>query len=329
MAALARANEGHADSYGADEATERVEALFRRHFGDAARAYLVFNGSAANVACLDAVLAPHQAAIVTESAHLNVDECGAPERITGTKLLTVPTAHGKLGPDQLRWWEERRGDEHSAQPALVSITQSTELGTVYGVDEIKAIAAAAHELGMLVHMDGARIANAAASLGKPLRAITADAGVDLLSFGGTKNGLMFGEAVVVLREGLAEHFKFVRKQLLQLNSKMRFAAVQFEALLAEGLWLENARNANQMAERLAAAARDIEAVEIVHPVEANAVFARLPRAATDRLLAELPGKNPFYVWDQAAEVVRWVTSWDTTAEDVDSFAAALGEAVRS
>ena len=329
LAAIATANEGHADSYGADDWTARVEETFRRHFGDDARAFLVFNGSGANVACLDAVLRPHEAVICAETAHLNVDECGAPERIAGAKLLTVPTEHGKLSPDDLGRWEERRGDEHTAQPRLVSITQSTELGTVYTPEEIAAIADRAHQLGMLLHVDGARLANAAAALDTSLAAITSEAGVDLLSFGGTKNGLMFGEAVVVLREGLAEHFKFVRKQLLQLNSKMRFAAVQFEALLAEGLWLENARNANQMAARLADAVRDIEAVEVVHPVEANAVFARLPRATADRLIEGLPGQSPFYVWDEAAEVVRWMCSWDTTAEDVDSFAAALGDAVRA
>jgi len=329
LAAIATANEGHADSYGADDWTARVEETFRRHFGDDARAFLVFNGSGANVACLDAVLRPHEAVICAETAHLNVDECGAPERIAGAKLLTVPTEHGKLSPDDLGRWEERRGDEHTAQPRLVSITQSTELGTVYTPEEIAAIADRAHQLGMLLHVDGARLANAAAALDTSLAAITTEAGVDLLSFGGTKNGLMFGEAVVVLREGLAEHFKFVRKQLLQLNSKMRFAAVQFEALLAEGLWLENARNANQMAARLADAVRDIEAVEVVHPVEANAVFARLPRATADRLIEGLPGQSPFYVWDEAAEVVRWMCSWDTTAEDVDSFAAALGDAVRA
>ena len=327
--AMAAANEGHADSYGADEATARVQALFRRHFGEDARAYLVFNGSGANVACLDAVLQPHQAAICTTQAHLNVDECGAPERITGTKLLTVPTPHGKLEPDDLRRWEGRRGDEHAVQPALVSITQATELGTVYTAAEVEAIAAAAHELGMLVHMDGARLANAAASLDVPLRAITIDAGVDLLSFGGTKNGLMFGEAVVVLRPDLAPHMKFVRKQLLQLASKMRFAAAQFEALLDGELWLENARNANAMASRLADALRAIEGVEIAHPVEANGVFARPPRPAIDRLLAELPGKHPFYVWDDASDLVRLMCSWDTGEGDVDGFVAALKTALSS
>lgn len=329
LAAIAAANEGHAPSYGADEVTARVEDLFRRHFGDDARAFLVFNGSGANVACLDAALRPHEATICTESAHLNVDEAGAPERLAGTKLLTVPTEHGKLAPDDLRRWEARRGDEHTVQPGLVSITQSTELGTVYTPEETAGIAAAARKLGMLVHVDGARLANAAAALDVPLRELTTDAGVDLVSFGGTKNGLLFGEAVVILRPELAPDFKWVRKQLLQLGSKMRFASAQFEALLEGKLWLENARNANAMAARLEAAVQEIDGVEVVHPVEANAVFARLEPAAIDRLLAELPGEHPFHVWDEAEGVVRWMCSWDTGPDDVDALAAAVSAAHRT
>lgn len=327
LEAIVAANDGHDDSYGADEVTTRTGDLFRRHFGEAARSYLVFNGSGANVACLDAVLLPHQAAICAETAHLNVDECGAPERISGTKLLTIATEHGKLTPADLERWESRRGDEHSAQPGLVSITQSTELGTVYTAAEVRAIADAAHELGMYLHVDGARLANAAAALDVPLREITTDAGVDLVSFGGTKNGLLFGEAVVVLREDVAGHFSFVRKQLLQLNSKMRFAAAQFEALLDGDLWLENARNANAMAARLNEAVGRIDGVEVVHPVEANVVFASLARPAIDRLLEELPGSNPFYIWDFERDVVRWMCSWDTTERDVDEFAGAVAQAV--
>lgn len=329
LAAVAAANEGHADSYGADEVTVRMEELFRRHFGPDARTALVFNGSGANVVCLDASLRSFEAAICTETAHLHVDECGAPERISGTKLLTVATEHGKLSPADLEHWESRRGDEHTAQAGLVSITQSTELGTVYAPAEVSALADAAHGLGMLVHVDGARLANAAASLGASLRDLTTDAGVDLLSFGGTKNGLMFGEAVVILRPELAPHLKFVRKQLLQLNSKMRFAAAQFEALLSRDLWLQNARAANQMATRLEAAVAPLEAVRVVHPVEANAVFAQLDPAAIDRLLAALPGEHPFHVWDSRENVVRWMCSWDTTPGDVDAFAAAVSAAVRS
>jgi len=328
LEAIAAANTGHAASYGADRWTARAEESFRRHFGDRARAFLVFNGSGANVAAIDALTRPFEAVICTETAHLQVDECGAPERLTGTKLLTVATKHGKLEPADLGRWEARRGDEHQVQPRVVSITQATELGTVYTVDETRALAEAAHSLGMYLHVDGARLANAAAALELPLAELTTEAGVDAISFGGTKNGLLAGEAVVFSSPELAESFAFTRKQLGQLASKMRFFAVQFEALLSGDLWLRGARNANAMAARLALAVAAIEEVEISHPVEANAVFARLPRAATDRLLASLPAEHPFYVWDDARDEVRWMCSWDTSAEDVDSFVAALVEAVR-
>jgi threonine aldolase len=327
LAAISAANHGHAASYGADEWTARASDLFRRHFGSDARAYLVFNGSGANVACLDAVLRPHEAVICAETAHLNVDECGAPERIAGAKLLTVPTEHGKLTPDDLSRWDERRGDEHSAQARIVSISQATELGTVYTPPELSALADQAHAMDLLLHVDGARLANAAASLDVSLATLTTEAGADLLSFGGTKNGLMFGEAMVVLRPDLAPHAKFVRKQLLQLNSKMRFCAAQFEALLSENLWLDNARQANAMALRLRDAVEGISGVEIAHPVEANAVFARMEKGAIERLLEQLPGAHPFYVWDAKAGVVRWMCSWDTTDADVDAFAEAVSQSV--
>jgi threonine aldolase len=327
LAAIEAANAGHAPAYGEDSYTAAAEERFREHFGPEARAFLVFNGSGANVASLDAVTRGFEAAICTETAHMHVDECGAPERIAGTKLLTVATDHGKLGPSDLSRWEGRRGDDHFPQPRVVSITQATELGTVYSVDEIRAIADATHELGMLLHVDGARLSNAAASLDLSLREITTDAGVDVVSFGGTKNGLLFGEAVVFLRPELAEGFIFVRKQLAQLASKMRFVAAQFDALLGGDLWLRNAGHANEMARRLAAAVEEIDGVEIAHPVQANAVFARLPRPAIDRLLSEWPYEKPFYIWDEAANEVRWMCGWDTTADDVDAFADAIRSAV--
>jgi len=325
--ALAAANDGHAASYGADPWTARVEELFREHFGGDARAFSVFNGSGANVSAVDALTGPYEGVICSDVAHMHVDECGAPERLAGTKLLTVATEHGKLVPDDVRRWESNRGDEHRIQPRVVSITQATELGTVYTLAETRAIADTAHELGMLLHVDGARLANAAAALGVPLAALTTEAGVDAVSFGGTKNGLLVGDAVVFCRPGLADDFAFTRKQLLQLASKMRFLSAQFEALLTDELWLRNARHANEMAARLVAAVAAIEGVEISHPVEANAVFARLPRTAIDRLLAELPGEHPFYVWDEAADEVRWMCAWDTVPEDVDGFAAAIAAAL--
>lgn len=325
LEAIAVANAGHADSYGGDAWTARLQETFRQHLGEGARAFPVLNGTGANVLCLEVLGRGHEAVICTSDAHINVDECGAPERITGMKLLTVDTDHGKLEPSHLERWEQRRGDEHHVQPRVVSITESTELGTVYTPEEIAAITARAHELGMLVHLDGARIANAAAALGVSLRALSTDVGVDALSFGGTKNGLLFGEVAVFLGEvGEEERIPFARKQLMQLASKMRFISAQFEALLgSDRLWLRSAAHANAMATRLAERVGGLDRVEVVHPVEANAVFARLPAAAIDSLRAELGGEHPFYVWDEPERVVRFVCSWDTTAGDVDALAAAV------
>jgi threonine aldolase len=325
--AIAGANDGHAGSYGSDPWTERAEGVVRDHFGAGARAFFVFNGTGANVSSLDALTSPFEGVICTETAHMNVDECGAPERLTGTKLLTVATEHGKLTPEDVARWESSRGDEHRIQARVVSITQASELGTVYTLEETRAIADAAHRLDMFLHVDGARLANAAAALDASLGELTTEAGVDVVSFGGTKNGLLFGEAVVFCRPELGERFPFTRKQLGQLASKMRFVSVQFEALLAGDLWLESARHANEMAGRLEAAVREIDGVEITHPVEANAVFARLPRTAIDRLLEELPGEHPFYEWDAAQGEVRWMCSWDTADADVDAFAQTIREAV--
>jgi len=301
LEALAAANDGSAPAYGADRWTERAEEVFRAHFGPDACAFPVFNGTAANVAAIAALAGHHDAVICTDVAHLHVDECGAPEQLAGVKLLTVATEHGKLTVDDLARWEDWRGDEHRAQPRIVSLTQATELGTVYTVEETRALAVAARELGMLVHVDGARLANAAASLGEPLGALTSDAGVDVISFGGTKNGLVYGEAVVFCRGELGEEFAFTRKRLGQLASKMRFISAQLVALLEGDLWLENARHANEMAQRLAARLD----VEIVHPVESNAVFARAEGLAD-------------HAWEPG--ICRFMCSWDTRPEDVEAFA---------
>ena len=327
MEAIAQANEGHAASYGEDGWTSRAEELFRAHFGEGARAYPVFNGTGANVLALAAMARPHEAVICPRGAHIDVDESGAPERYAGVKLLTVDADHGKLVPADLGRWEARRGDQHHNQPRVVSIAQATEVGTVYSLAEVEALAERAHELGMLLHVDGARLANAAASLGVSFRELTIDAGVDAVSFGATKNGGLLGDAVVLLRPELAESFDWVRKQGMQLASKMRFLSAQLVALLGEGeLWRRNADHANAMARRLASGVEGLDGVEIVHPVEANGVFARLPRPATDRLRVALPGEQPFYVWDEEADVVRWMCSWDTTEGDVDGLAAAIAKA---
>jgi len=327
LAAIAAANDGHVVAYGDDDYTAATRDRFHHHFGEGAEAFLVFNGTGANVTAIDALTQPHEGVICTEVAHLHVDECGAPERLAGIKLLTVPTDDGKLTPDDVRRWEEGRGDEHRVQPRVVSITQATELGTVYTPEETSAVAAAAHELGMFLHVDGARLANAAASLDLPLRALTTEPGVDILSFGGTKNGLLLGDAVVFLRPELAETFRFTRKQLGQLASKMRFLAVQFDALLREDLWQANASHANDMARRLADAVSKLDGVRVAHPVEANGVFLTLPAQSIDRLREALPASLPFYVWDEDAGTIRLMCSWDTTEEDVDELATSLAEAL--
>jgi threonine aldolase len=323
LEAIAAANSGHAVSYGGDEWTARVEELFRSHFGDEARSALVFNGTGANVVALQALTRPWEACVCASTSHLNVDECGAPERVAGLKLLPVDTPDGKLTPALVEPRLVRFGDEHAVQPRVVSITQSTELGTLYTVNEIRALADQAHEHGMLLHVDGARLSNAAAALEVPLRAITTDAGADAVSFGGTKNGLMLGEAVVFLRSGLGGEVAFLRKQSMQLASKMRFLAAQFEALLGDGLWLRTAAHANAMAARLAAAVRSIDGVTITQRVQANAVFALLPPGVA----AALQERWRFYVWDETTGEVRWMCSWDTSPEDVDQFAADVAEAV--
>jgi len=319
LEAIARANGGHQAAYGADVYTQHLQSVFQQHFGGDATAYPVFNGTGANVISLQAMTERWDAVICAESAHINVDECGAPERVGGLKLLTVPTPMGRLTPElvdlQARGW----GDEHRAQPRVVSITQSTELGTRYSVDEIAAIVEHAHGHNMLVHLDGARIANAAAALDVPLRAFTSDLGVDVVSFGGTKNGLMLGECVIVLNAEAVRGIAFLRKLSMQLASKMRFVSVQFDALLSGDLWLRNASHANAMAARLEAAVRGVDGVELQRPVEANAVFAILPPSVTERLQR----RYPFYVWNEATGEVRWMTSFDSTEADVDGLAAAL------
>jgi threonine aldolase len=324
--ALARANDGHAPAYGEDQWTAHAAEVFRRHFGPDARAHPVFNGTFANVLSLAATCEPWQAAICTEEAHLNSDECGAPERVAGVKLLTVPSRHGKLDPAAVETRIERVGDQHAVQPRLISISQATELGTVYRPGEVAALGELAHSNDMLLHVDGARLANAAAFLDATLAEITTDAGVDVLSFGGTKNGLLLGEAVVFLRSGLGEDFAFLRKQLGQLASKMRFVSVQLEALLDGDLWHRNAVHANAMAQLLADSIRDLDGLEIAHPVEANAVFAALPADAIERLRTDLPGDLPFHVWDSERGVVRLMCSWDTSADDVDRLATAAAAA---
>ncbi|MBK9179381.1 MAG: aminotransferase class V-fold PLP-dependent enzyme [Acidimicrobiales bacterium] len=322
LAALVAANHGSAVAYGDDPWTRRASARFAELFGREVAVLLCWGGTGANVVGLQCLLAPYEAVICPETAHINVDECGAPERFTGAKLIALPTPDGKLRPEQVTAQIHALGDEHHVQPKVVSITQSTELGTLYRPDEVAALAAEAHRHGMLVHLDGARLANAAAALGGDVRSFTTEAGVDALSFGGTKDGMMYGEAVVFLRPELGDAGRFVRKQAGQLPSKMRFVAAQFEALLTDDLWLRNGAHANAMAARLAGRL-DVAGVPLSRRPEVNSVFAVLPPAA----IPELQAWSFFYVWDQPASEVRFMTAFDTTEDDVDRFAAGVAAVV--
>ncbi|HEX8720552.1 MAG TPA: low specificity L-threonine aldolase [Pyrinomonadaceae bacterium] len=321
--AVRTANHGHAVAYGDDVYTETAVRLFRERFGAGAEVFFVFGGTGANVAALAALTRPHHAVVCAETAHVNVDECGAPERFAGCKLVTLPTPDGKVRPEQVAPLLARRGDQHHVQPRVVTVSQPTELGTVYTAGELARLAEFAHGEGMLLHVDGARLANAAAHLGASLKELTADAGVDVLSFGGTKNGMMYGEAVVFFDPALASDFLFVRKQCAQLPSKMRFVAAQFTALLAEDLWLETASHANRMARLLAEGLAGMPRVRITRAVESNAVFAVMPAAAAARVRERFF----FYVWDEQTSEVRLMCSFDTTEEDVAELVAAISEAV--
>ena len=317
LAAIAAANGGHQVAYGDDVYTEHLHEVFARHFGDPVEVYPVFNGTGANVTALQSMLPRWGAVISASTAHINVDEGGAPERVGGMKLLTVPTPDGKLSPELIDLEAWGWGDEHRAQPLAVSITQTTELGTLYTPAEVRAIADYAHGHGMALHMDGARIWNAAAALGVPFREFTSDAGVDILSFGGTKNGLLGAEAVVVLDQARVDGIVFLRKSTMQLASKMRFASAQLLALFDDGLGIASAAHANAMAARLRGALEELAlpGLSFSQPTQANAVFAVLANDAADRIRE----KVRFYDWDRAAGQVRWMTAFDTTEADVDAF----------
>jgi threonine aldolase len=322
--AIVAANQGHAVGYGDDPYTESAVGKFKQHFGADVDVFIVFNGTAANCLSLKALMNSYHAVICTQAAHIYTDECGAPEKFTGCKLIPIPTEDGKLSVDAVRRAYHGIGDQHHVQPLVISITQSTEMGTVYQPEEIKALARFAHKRGMFLHMDGARIANAAASLGLTLRQVTRDLGVDVLSFGGTKNGLMGAEAVVFFDKKLSRDFQYLRKQGMQLASKMRFISAQLDCLLSHDLWLKNARHANRMAQLLEKGLRDIAEVKVVYNVEANGVFAKIPNHA----IAPLQERYFFYVWNEEESVVRWMCSFDTTEEDVKWFLKFVAETVR-
>lgn len=321
MAAIQKANAGHAMAYGADPWTERFDQLLKKTFGPHAEGFVVFNGTAANVCIFKHLLSPWQAVLCPISAHVWTDECGAPQANTGCSLLPMQGKKGKITADQCEPFLHAKGNQHHVQPRVLSITQSTELGTVYTVAEMKELAQFAQKQGLLFHVDGARLCNAAASLGVSLKALTTDVGVDVLSFGGTKNGLMGVEAVIFLKEGIAEDFQYVRKQQMQLASKMRFLSAQMIALLEGDLWLRNAAHANAMAKLLETRLlRDFPHLPILYPVQANAVFVQLPSMD---VLQKLQKKSFFWIWDYDKAVARWMTSWDTEPSFVESFIAEL------
>jgi threonine aldolase len=325
LAAMAAANEGHVPSYGADPYTRDAIARIVDEVGGDAEVFLVFSGTAANVLCLQSMVRSHQAVICAETAHLYTSECGAAEKHIGCKLLTVPSPNGKITVAGIREHLHDIGNEHHVQPRAVSITQATEYGTVYTPQEIRVIADYAHAHSLLLHMDGARIFNAAAHLNVPLKAIISDVGVDALSFGGTKNGLVAGEAVVFFKRVLADDFEFRRMQGMQLASKMRFIGVQFSALLTNGLWKKSAEHANKMAQLLASELAGINGVALTQAVEANEVFVTLPA----QIIQKLQEQWPFHVWNEATSEARLITSFDTAESDVTDFAALVREAIGS
>lgn len=317
--AMLLANSGHTIAYGDDIYTTKAVELFRKELGLHVEVFFVFIGSAANVLGIKAATQSHNAIICAETAHINVDECGAPERFTGCKLLTVETPNGKLAPELVEKHMHGFGFQHHAQPKVISISQPTELGTVYTPKEIEELAQYAHSHGMLLHMDGARLANAAVSLKMPFKSFTTDVGVDILSFGGTKNGMMYGEAIIFFQPKLAEDFMYTRKQGLQLASKMRYISAQFTAYLSNNQWRKTAEHANAMAALLASKLKSLPQVKITQPVDANGVFAIVP----PHIIPRLKEQYFFYDWDESRNEVRWMASWDTTEEDIDGFVTLL------
>jgi threonine aldolase len=323
--AIVRANQGHVVAYGDDSYTRSAIAKFEEHFGSDIEVFFTFNGTGANVLGLQALNRPYHAVLCSDYAHIYTDECGAPEKHTGCKLIPLPHQDGKITLEAVRHAYHGIGDQHHVQVRVISITQSTEMGTVYQAEEIEALARFAHEHEMFLHVDGARIANAAVSLGQTLRQATRDLGVDVLSFGGTKNGIMGGEAVIFFDRASSSDFLYLRKQGMQLASKMRFIAVQFEALLTNDLWRRSAEHSNRMARLLENELRRIARVRIVWKVEANGVFAQIPRHA----IAKIKERYFFYPWIEEECIVRWMCSFDTTEEDVKDFASVVAEAVRN
>jgi len=310
---LENINSGHVVGYGSDIYTDQAKLLLKEHLGPDAEVYFVFTGTAANVLGISSITRSWNSVITAETAHLEQDECGAPEKFTGCKVLTVETPDGKVTVDLIKKHMHGFNFEHHAQPKVISVTQSTEMGTVYSLQEIKAIADFAHSTGLLLHMDGARLANAAVSLGLPFKAFTTDAGVDVLSFGGTKNGMMMGEAVCFLKPGLYDDFKYIRRQGMQLASKMRFISGQYIAYFRNDLWMKCAFHANSMAQMLAEKLNSVQGVKITQAVQSNGVFVVIPHKIAEKVRQQYF----FYPWNENTSEYRLMTSWDTTEEDIN------------
>ncbi|MCL2413834.1 MAG: low specificity L-threonine aldolase [Bacteroidales bacterium] len=325
LKAISDVNADHAAAYGSDVYTEKAIQQFKQLLGESVEVYFTFIGTAANVLGLKALTQPHHAVICTDTAHINVDECGAPERFTGCKLLTVSTVDGKLRIADIEKFQSSVGNEHHVQPKVISISQTTELGTLYTPDEIKALADYAHSHNMYLQMDGARIANAAAALNMPIKSFTFDCGVDVLSFGGTKNGMMYGEAIVFANASLCENFKYIRKQGMQLASKMRYISAQFSAYLSDDLYLKTAHHANAMAQLLVEKLNDIPEVEITQKSTANGIFAKLPK----EIIKPLQDEYFFYEWNEQNHEVRWMCSWDTTETEIENFTALIKKLLKT
>jgi len=321
--AIESVNIGYTVAYGDDEFTSRAVKKFKEHFGKDIDVYFVCNGTAANILGIKAIVDSFNSIFCAETAHLNVHECCGPEKFTGCKLTVIPTSDGKLTVDLLKPYIVGFGDPHMAQPKVISITQPTELGTIYSPKEIKDLSDFAHSKKMLLHMDGARLCNAAAGLNVEFAAITSDVGVDVLSFGGTKNGMMFGDAVVFFDKKLSKKFEFIRKQGMHLTSKMRFISAQFEALLSNDLWLKNAKHANNMAQLLYNEVKDVPQIKITQKVQVNAVFAALPK----KIIKELQKKYAFHDFNEQTSEVRWMCSFNTSKKDVMNFVEAIKAAV--
>ncbi|HKG79721.1 MAG TPA: low specificity L-threonine aldolase [Pyrinomonadaceae bacterium] len=322
--AIRAANDGHVLAYGGDPFTARAVKLFQKHFGRDISVNFVFGGTGANVLGLKAITKSYEAIICAETAHVNTDECGALGNFTGCALLAIPTPDGKLRAEQIKPLLHGIGVEHHVQPRVISVSQATEMGTVYTKKELKALADFAHDHNLLLHVDGARLANAAVSLKTSLKEITAGAGVDVLSFGGTKNGMMYGEAVIFFDKNLGADFKFIRKQGMQLPSKMRYISAQFEALLSRELWRRSAEHSNRMAQMLGSELSKIPRIQLTQPVEANGVFAVIPR----EYVPQLQKKYFFYVWDEEISEVRLMASFDTGEDDVRDFVEFVKENVK-